>query len=136
MIILSIIFITSSTLLFSVRGNTVSDSIWLLKYASSISLVTGQDVDENLVLCKTLKEIEKCVCFENFLETIEEYKKECITLGKRVRVLYAKSDESKTGLCTKIENDGSLTIETDNGETINVNSGEVSVRGIYGENYV
>ena len=107
-----------------------------LKYASSISLISGKDVDENLVLCRSLEEIEKCISFENFSETMEEYKKECVTLGKRVRVLYAKNDESKTGLCVKIEDDGSLTVETDDGKLINVNSGEVSVRGIYGENYV
>lgn len=107
-----------------------------LKYASSIALITGKDIDESLVLCKVLEEVEKCVSYENLLETIKEYKKECVTLGKRVRVLYATSGESVTGLCVRIEDDGSLMVKTDDGKLINVNSGEVSVRGIYGENYV
>ena len=107
-----------------------------LKYASSISLITGKDIDENFALCKVLEEIEKCTSFENLSETIKEYKKECVTLGKRVRVLYATGGESVTGLCESIEDDGSLTVKTDDGRLLNVNSGEVSVRGIYGENYV
>ncbi|MBO7289229.1 MAG: biotin--[acetyl-CoA-carboxylase] ligase [Clostridia bacterium] len=107
-----------------------------LKYASSVALITGKDVDENLVLCGALEEVERCISFGNISETIEEYKKECVTLGKRVRVLYATSGESVTGLCEDIKDDGSLIVKTDEGEIINVRSGEVSVRGIYGENYV
>ena len=94
------------------------------------------DIDENLVLCRVLEEIEKCVLSGNIPEIMKEYKEKCITLGKRVRVLYANRVESITGLCINIEDDGSLTVKTDEGKLINVNSGEVSVRGIYGENYV
>lgn len=107
-----------------------------LKYASSISLITGKDVNENLVLCRVLEEIERSCNLENTSETMEEYKRECVTLGKRVRVLYADSEKNITGLCKEINSDASLTIETDDGESITVSSGEVSVRGIYGENYV
>jgi len=107
-----------------------------LKYASSISLITGEDIDENLVFCKVLEEMERSCNLKNLEDTMAEYKKECITLGKRVRVLYAGNKQSITGLCKEIKNDASLTIETDNGEIITVTSGEVSVRGIYGENYV
>lgn len=107
-----------------------------LKYASSISLITGKDVNENFVLCKVLEEIERCCNFDNIHKTVSEYRNECVTLGKRVKVLYARGEKSITGLCKEIKGDGSLTIETDDGENITVNSGEVSVRGIYGENYV
>lgn len=107
-----------------------------LKYASSISLITGKDVNENLVLCRVLEETERSCNLENAPETMAQYKQECITLGKRVRVLYAGSEKNITGLCREINDDGSLNIKTDDGEIITVSSGEVSVRGIYGENYV
>ena len=107
-----------------------------LKYASSIALVTGNCVDENLLLCNCLKEIENVCSKSDALEIMKEYKLNCITLGKRVRVLYAHEEKSETGLCVDIKNDGSLVVNTDDGRVINVGSGEVSVRGIYGEKYV
>lgn len=59
----------------------------------------------------------------------EEYKKLCITLGKRVRVVNADSDYEAEAV--DITTDGELIINK-NGEKIILNSGEVSVRGIYG----
>ena len=83
-----------------------------------------------------LEEIESCCNPKTISEIMDEYKKECITLKKRVRVIYTKDDKSIVGICKDINRDGSLSVETDDGEVLNVTSGEVSVRGIYGESYV
>ncbi|MBQ6895494.1 MAG: biotin--[Clostridia bacterium] len=107
-----------------------------LKYASSISLITGKDASEGDILCRVLEEIESCCNPKTISKIMDEYKKDCITLGKRVRVIYANDDKSIIGLCKDINRDGSLSVETDEGETLSVTSGEVSVRGIYGESYV
>ncbi len=107
-----------------------------LKYASSISLITGKDINEGDILCRVLEEIESCCTPQTIPKIMEEYKKDCITLGKRVRVIYAKDDKSIIGICKDINRDGSLSVETDDEKIICVTSGEVSVRGIYGESYV
>lgn len=107
-----------------------------LKYASSIKLLTGKEADENKLLCKCLLEIENIIGKENTNNVMEEYKKKCITLGKRVRLLYAGGDSVQKGLCLDVNPDGTLVVKKDDGTLVTVNSGEVSVRGIYGEEYV
>lgn len=107
-----------------------------LKYASSIALAKDEDIDENELLCTCLKQIENICDAKDYTLIMEEYKSKCINLGKRVRILYAHEDKSETGECIDISKDGCLVIKKDDGTYANVNSGEVSVRGIYGEDYV
>jgi len=83
-----------------------------------------------------LYEIERCCDIKNLDYFMEEYKKQSITLNSYVRVIYSHQNKSDTGKCIDIKSDGSLVILKYDGKTINVNSGEVSVRGIYGEKYV
>ena len=106
------------------------------KYASSIALAKDEDIDENELLCTCLKQIENICDAKDYTLIMEEYKSKCINLGKRVRILYAHEDKSETGECIDISKDGCLVIKKDDGTYANVNSGEVSVRGIYGEEYV
>lgn len=106
-----------------------------LKYASSLGAYTGGRVDENAVLCEVLCEIEKCLKEKDMGKIADEYAKVCITLGSKVRAIYASGEETQ-GVCIAIENDGSITIQKDDMSLVNVNSGEVSVRGIYGDEYV
>lgn len=106
-----------------------------LSYASSLSMICGRKIDENKILCDVLEQIE------NYLhmgedDLIETYKQVCITLGSRVRAIYASSETEFTGMCADMNKDGSLRIQKDDGSFVDVNSGEVSVRGVYGENYV
>ncbi len=105
-----------------------------LPYAVSISDVTGEDVDENQLLADIVLKIE------NYLEKSddsirEEFEKVCKTVGSHVRVIYPDEREIK-GKCTKILGGFELELITDEGKTVSINSGEASVRGIYGENYV
>ena len=60
---------------------------------------------------------------------IDDYKKRCITLNSAVNVTYNKT--TVQGICTDIKADGSIEVTSSDG-VITVNSGEVSVRGIYG----
>ena len=106
-----------------------------LIYASSIYSITKKMLDENELFCLCLKELDRCTDMKNIDSVMEEYKKNSATLNKRVRLIYANDDRIETGLCISIEDDGSLTVKKDDGSTANVTSGEVSVRGIYGEQY-
>jgi len=106
-----------------------------LVYASSIYSITKEFTDENELFCSCLEELEYCTDMKNSSRVMNEYREKSATLGKRVRLLYASDERSETGVCTGIEDDGSLTVKKDDGSIINVTSGEVSVRGIYGEQY-
>ncbi len=106
-----------------------------LRYASSLKLICGHEIDENDVLCKVLEFTEKYLAMKE-AELIEEYERACVTLGNRVRVIYADGENEFSGICKSMNPDGSLNIQKDDGSLLTVNSGEVSVRGVYGENYV
>ncbi len=103
-----------------------------LKYASSIYKITGKRLNENALTASTVSEILK-ICQSTDLSLIlEEYRKRLINLGKRVKLIYPNGNE-ESGLCTGADNMGALIVKKDSGEELCLNSGEVSVRGVYGE---
>ena len=60
---------------------------------------------------------------------MDRYRKDCITTGRQVRII--GSDSIRTGLAEAIQDDGSLQVLFDDGQRKTVNSGEVSVRGLW-----
>ena len=63
-------------------------------------------------------------------QILEHYRKDCITLGQEVSLV--RGDEVRHGTALDIDEDGALVVRFHNGLTETVNSGEVSVRGMYG----
>ena len=61
---------------------------------------------------------------------MEQYRSQCITLGKEVSVLRAGTVRHGTAL--GLDTDGGLIVRFSDGSTEIVNSGEASVRGMYG----
>lgn len=58
-----------------------------------------------------------------------EYKKLSVNIGREVRII--KNNEEIAGTATDISRDGKLVVDV-NGEFLTVQSGEVSIRGMYG----
>lgn len=58
------------------------------------------------------------------------YRRDCVTLGKQVSVV--RADCTRHGFALNICDDGALTVRFPDGHTEDVNSGEVSIRGMYG----
>lgn len=106
-----------------------------LKYASSLRIILKEYIDENRLFTEVLDKIGKYVQ-GNIDDSMKLYAKECINVGRAVRALNPNGEEKYKGICTKINDDGSLKIKTYSGKEIDVCSGEFSVRGIYGEDYV
>jgi len=106
-----------------------------LPYASSMKDTISKEIDENRLMCDVFEQTEKCILTEKS-KILKEYCEKCITINSFVRAIYAKTGEGFTGLCIGINEDGSVNIKNENSDIITVNSGEVSVRGIYGESYV
>lgn len=60
---------------------------------------------------------------------MEQYRQSCVTVGRQVRVISAAGTE--IGVAEQVNDDGSLQVKLANGQRKNVNSGEVSVRGLW-----
>ena len=54
----------------------------------------------------------------------------CITIGKRISIL--QGDTVRHGKALSIDQDGALWVMLDDGTDVWINSGEVSIRGMYG----
>ena len=61
---------------------------------------------------------------------MEQYRKDCITIGQDVSLV--RGDEIRHGTALDIDAEGALLVRFPDGHTEAVNSGEVSVRGMYG----
>lgn len=104
----------------------------LSERATSVFAETGENVDRTEMIARILNEFE--LLYYEFLQSgaegyIDEYRRHCVTIGSEVTAAYG--GKSIRGVCTGVNADGSIDIKTEAG-TVNINSGEVSVRGIYG----
>ncbi len=101
----------------------------LNKTATSIFLETNKKFERKKIISEFLFEFEKYYnkfCEENgFSEILEEYKQNCITLNKKVKVL---CKESFLGTAVGVTEKGELIVKLMDGEERVVSSGEVSIR--------
>ena len=100
--------------------------------AGSLAMVTGSPVDRARLAAAELEAL--CEMSAGLLprksEIMAKYRKDCITLGKEVSLV--RGDEVRHGFAQDIDEDGALVVRFPNGHIEAVNSGEVSVRGMYG----
>ncbi|NLY42752.1 MAG: biotin--[acetyl-CoA-carboxylase] ligase [Clostridiaceae bacterium] len=102
--------------------------------ATSLSSVTGRDIDRNELIVKLLENFEQAYMKMRDKDArkmmINEYKGYCVTLGRRVKVNL--KEEVIEGTAVDVADDGQLVVRTDDGIKHRILSGEVSVRGLYG----
>ena len=99
--------------------------------ATSLQLCTGKPVDRAKVAAAMIDAFEGMNrnlsdphCF------LPRYRKDCMTLGQQISLL--RGDEVRYGTALDVDDFGALVVQFDDGHTEAVNSGEVSVRGMYG----
>lgn len=100
--------------------------------ATSLLLETGRHFDQNKLLACLLLQME-----EEFINNdlslspfaIEEYQSICATVGRSVT--FTRGSRRINGMAVGIADGGELKIMLSNGSVCNVNSGEVTVQGIY-----
>ena len=116
----------------NLSGNQEDFPEELKAIASSIEAETGVTVSRAQLVAEIIRELD--LLNENWqIETpkyLEQYRKDCVTIGKEVRVLSPEGERAATAL--SVEGDFSLLVRYDVGTTERVYSGEVSVRGLYG----
>ena len=102
--------------------------------AGSLFTQTGKEYDRNEVIAQVMNAFERD--YDLFLENEnlkllkESYEERLINKGELVRVLDPKGEYQGTAL--GITDTGELIVEKEDGSKAIINSGEVSVRGLYG----
>lgn len=100
--------------------------------ACSARMVMGQDADRNRLaaeMIRSLREMEESL-LTGKEEMMARYRENCITLGKEISIV--RGDEISHGTALDIDVEGALIVRLNTGEIRTVNSGEVSIRGLYG----
>lgn len=100
--------------------------------ACSVGMVTGQDVDRNRLAAEMIRALS--IMDQTLLTQkepmLENYRANCITLGRQISIL--RGDTVSHGTALDIDDEGALIVRLDSGEVQSVSSGEVSIRGLYG----
>lgn len=114
----------------NVDNNSFSEEISYK--ATSILLETGKHIDKNEFLAEVIYFIENELIKNDLKLTytsLEEYKNFCATIGREVT--FNTKNGKTTGKAIGIEANGELRVLTADNTTYIVNSGEVTVQGIY-----
>ena len=104
----------------------------LRSMAASLSTVAEQAVDPALLAARMLEQLHKLsqVLLTEQTAILDRYKKDCITLGQQISLV--RGDTVRHGTALDITDNGALTVRFPDGHLEDVDSGEVSVRGMYG----
>ncbi len=120
-------------------GVNVNDASFpeeLLRKATSLRIEYGAPVRRIPLLRGTLREFERLLR-ENAASLtpafLERYRRDCVSLGRRVSFL--RDGRRESGVAADISPEGELVVRMENGSFQTVRSGEVSVQGIYGQTF-
>lgn len=100
--------------------------------AGSLSMAAGREIDRNQVAAAMMDAL--CQMSGNLLSEkawlLDQYRKDCITVGQDISLL--RGEEVRHGHAVDVDDNGALVVAFPDGSVEAVNSGEVSVRGMYG----
>lgn len=100
--------------------------------ACSAAMVYGSPIDRSRLAAELVLAFEQMSreLFTAKTATMIRYRQDCVTIGAEVAVI--RTEQRQCGKALDITDDGALLISFADGHTEAVNSGEVSVRGLYG----
>ena len=100
--------------------------------ATSLSIETNKAVDRSRMIAALIESFYEMD--ENLLsekaQIMEQYRQNCITLGKHISI--HRDKDPFYGVALQIDDNGALIVEHPNGKRETINSGEASIRGMYG----
>ena len=101
--------------------------------AASLTMVTGRKIDRCEVAAAMMEALHRMDChlLTGKQTMLEAYRKDCITIGQEVSLLRV-GEPVRHGKAVDMDDAGALILEFSDGHRETVNSGEVSVRGMYG----
>ena len=95
-------------------------------------MVTGKETDPALPAAAMLEELCRMDCrlLREKAEILDQYRQDCITIGQEISVV--RGDSVRHGTAMDVDAEGALIVRYSDGTAEAVNSGEVSIRGMYG----
>lgn len=100
--------------------------------ACSLLSATGKMPDRAALaaaMMEALREMDENL-FTAKAAMLDAYRERCVTLGKEISLV--RGEEVRHGIAVGMDDDGALVVRFPDGHLETVNSGEVSVRGMYG----
>ena len=100
--------------------------------AGSLASVSGQTIDRARIAAAMMDALYRMdqTLLTKKSSTMEHYRRDCITLGQEISLV--RGDEVRHGTALDIDSDGALVVLFPDKSVEAVNSGEVSIRGMYG----
>lgn len=100
--------------------------------AGSLTSISGQSIDRAVVAAAMMDALYRmdAELLTGKAHILNRYRKDCITLGKEISLV--RGEEIRHGTALDIDDAGALIVRFPDGTAEAVNSGEVSVRGMYG----
>ena len=98
--------------------------------AGSLASVSGQTIDRAAVAAAMMDALYRMDLTQK-TEILNQYRTDCITLGKEISLVRADG-KIHHGTALDIDEEGALVVRLLDGRMEIVNSGEVSIRGMYG----
>lgn len=100
--------------------------------AASLSMTSGQKIDRARVAAAMMEALYamSCTLFSGSFVMLRQYRRDCVTLGQDVSIL--RGDDILHAHALDVDGSGALIVRYSDGTLEAVNSGEVSVRGMYG----
>ena len=101
--------------------------------AASLAMVTGRETDRARVAAAMMDSLHRMdrILLTEKASILDRYRRDCITIGQEVSLLRV-GEEVRHGRAVGMDDEGALLVTFADGHTETVNSGEVSVRGMYG----
>ena len=126
---------SSSALDYTIVGIGLNVSTAPELFPGKLSDIAGSLFSKNIsrskIAAEIINEFEKIILSDNVETLIEEYKRYSLILGKKIS--FTKNGETFTGIAVDINIEGNLVVGFENGETLALKSGEVSLGS---ENFV
>jgi len=101
--------------------------------AGSLSMVTGKEIVRAAVAAAMMDSLYRMdqILLAEKEAILNRYRQDCITIGQEISLLRV-GEEVRHGRAIDMDDEGALIVEFSDGHLETVNSGEVSVRGMYG----
>ena len=100
--------------------------------ATSVNQITGKDISPAALAAAMLKQLARmdATLLTGKDAMLDAYRRDCVTLGREISVV--RGQEVHHGTALSIDDEGALVVSYPDGTAETVNSGEVSIRSMYG----
>ncbi len=100
--------------------------------AASLEMAAKHPVSREALAAAMMESLQEMsdTLFNRKEQILVQYRKDCITIGKEISLI--RGDEVRRGTALDVDDNGALVVAFSDGTVESVNSGEVSVRGMYG----